>query len=141
MISYWKTVKDVNNPTEETTIDIFIDRVKNGYWRELIAPIRNEKDKEKQKPFKAKLPAVTIGGSFKERNEKSLLSHSGFMCVVSPSVDLHIAIGIGGNDIGAVHADTHCVVVTLDHTIVVHCTSVRIGRGLTLVLATLIHVT
>ena len=81
MISYWKTVKDVNNPTEETTIDIFIDRVKNGYWRELIAPIRNEKDKEKQKPFKAKLPAVTIGGSFKERNEKSLLSHSGFMCV------------------------------------------------------------
>lgn len=81
MISYWSSVKAVENPTEETTIDVFIDRVKNGYWREMIAPIRLIKDKESQKPLKNKLPAVTIGGSFKERNEKSLLVHSGFMCV------------------------------------------------------------
>jgi predicted P-loop ATPase len=81
MISYWTTVKDTKNPTEETSIDVFIDRVKNGYWREMIAPIRLESDKEKQKPLKNKLPAVTIGGSFNERNEKSLLKHSGYMCV------------------------------------------------------------
>lgn len=81
MISYWSSVKAVENPTEETTIDVFIDRVKNGYWREMIAPIRLIKDKESQKPLKNKLPAVTIGGAFKERKEKSLLVHSGFMCV------------------------------------------------------------
>ena len=81
MISYWSSVKAVENPTEETTIDIFIDRVKNGYWREMIAPIRLEKDKEKQKPLKNILPAVTIGGTFLKRNESGLLKHSGFMCV------------------------------------------------------------
>jgi len=81
MISYWQSVKSTKDSTEETTIDVFIDRVKNGYWREMIAPIRLESDKEKQKQLKYKLPAVTIGGTFKERNEKSLLNHSGFMCV------------------------------------------------------------
>lgn len=81
MISYWRLVSSVENPTEETTIDIFIDRVKNGYWRELIAPIRLESDKAKQKILKSKLPAVTIAGTFKYRNEASLLKHSGFMCV------------------------------------------------------------
>lgn len=81
MISYWKSVKSVDKDTERTTINIFIDRVKNGYWRETIEKVRSEEDKAKRDLIKRTLPAVTIGGVFNKREQNSLIEHSGFICI------------------------------------------------------------
>lgn len=82
MISYWSNVRHTKKDTERTSIDVFLERVKTGYWKEQVQIIRSEKDSARQKEMKsATLPAVTIGGVFSERKESGLESHSGYICI------------------------------------------------------------
>lgn len=68
-------------PLKQITIASFFEQVKDGEWKELVEKIRETPDKEKRSALKKKLPAVTISGTFKQRNESSLLNHSGFICI------------------------------------------------------------
>lgn len=63
------------------TITDFVHAVKFGTWKDLVLAIREEPVKEKRKPLKEKIPAVTISGVFHKRNEQKLISHSGFICI------------------------------------------------------------
>lgn len=79
-ISIYKTVKDQNS---DDTIEIsdFLEGVRTGRWQDYIIPIRAEKDKEKIRKLKLKIPAVTISGTFEERKDSSIIKHSGFMAI------------------------------------------------------------
>lgn len=81
MISYWTTVKNVKKDFERTTVDEFLERVQSGYWKEHVELIRSEENKDRRKKHKETLPAVTIAGVFKNRNENGLENHSGFICI------------------------------------------------------------
>ena len=67
--------------TESLSIKEFLNGIKYGKWQGLVEPIRIEKDKEKRDKLKTKLPAVTVGGLFKERLQDEIIEHSGFICV------------------------------------------------------------
>ncbi len=66
---------------EKTSIDVFLDRVKNGFWKHEVERIRNEKDEIKRKSLKKAMPCVTISGTFSERKESGLIKHSSFICI------------------------------------------------------------
>ena len=68
---------------EDITIDDFLNRVKYGTWKADAEKIRSITDKDKQKEAKKKINAVSISGTFpnKSRNEASIISHSGYLCV------------------------------------------------------------
>lgn len=63
------------------TMDDFLNGIKYGKWKDLVEPIRTQKDKDLRDKLKKDLPAVTVGGIFKERSEDELVEHSGFICV------------------------------------------------------------
>ena len=48
-INYWKNPMTVNEPTETTTIDVFLERVKNGFWKHEVEKVRSEQNNEKRK--------------------------------------------------------------------------------------------
>jgi hypothetical protein len=59
----------------------FLSYIKDGKWKHLVEPIRNEVDKTKRNSLKRNLPSVTIAGVFKEREQDKLITHSGFICI------------------------------------------------------------
>jgi predicted P-loop ATPase len=81
MISYWRGVTAIDKDIERTSVDDLLDRIKSGYWKEQVELVRSEQDNERKKVIKKTLPAVTIGGVFNKRNELSLETHSGFICI------------------------------------------------------------
>lgn len=80
-ISYWKNPMETKKEIENTSIDVFLDRVKNGFWKHEVELIRNEKDETKRKALKKAMPCVTISGVFSERKEMGLIKHSSFICI------------------------------------------------------------
>ncbi len=46
-----------------------------------ITELRKSEDKKDRDDIKAKLPAVTVSGTFSERKNTGLINHSGFICV------------------------------------------------------------
>ena len=66
---------------EVISVDDFLNKIKYGEWKNIIQPIRKEKDHKKRSQLKRSLPAVTFSGVFKERRQDLLLNHSGFICV------------------------------------------------------------
>jgi predicted P-loop ATPase len=80
-INYWENPMSTKKPIETTTIDVFLDRVKNGYWKHEAEKIRTEKNEEKRKALKKSMPCVTVSGIFRERKESELTKHSGFICI------------------------------------------------------------
>lgn len=79
-ISIYKTVKDQSS---DDTIEIsdFLEGVRIGKWQDYIIPIRAEKDKEKIRKLKLRIPAVTISGTFEERKDSAMKKHSGFLAI------------------------------------------------------------
>lgn len=80
-ISYWKNPMETKKEIENTSIDVFLERVKNGFWKHDVELIRNEQDELKRKTQKKAMPCVTISGIFSERKESGLIKHSGFICI------------------------------------------------------------
>lgn len=74
-------------PASNLDIAEFLQAVKFGKWKKQVEAVRAEPEKEVRTRLKSKLPAVTISGTFTERQESSLVTHSGF-----------IAIDIDGNN-------------------------------------------
>jgi len=54
-----------------------LNRIKTGASKELIYKIRSTNDKD----LKMQLPSILFSGEFSYRNAKSLINHSGFICL------------------------------------------------------------
>jgi hypothetical protein len=70
--------------THDVNIHSFLGGVKEGKWREPVQQIRQAfatEGKKAANPLKEKLPAITISGRFRERNDAAIEMHSGLLCV------------------------------------------------------------
>ena len=74
-------------PLEDTTIDLFLSRVKHGAWSSEVKAIRNEPNAEIQSELKKKLPCFSISGTFEKRGVEGLLEHSGFISMDFDKLD------------------------------------------------------
>jgi hypothetical protein len=79
-ISLFKSYYDTA-PIQSIRFEDFCLVVIEGEYQSEINIIRQEKNKSKRDELKAKLPAVTISGTFKERTRDCQLSHSGMICL------------------------------------------------------------
>ena len=66
-VEYSVVLKQISSPKEE--------------FVELIKSIRTEKNKDKKTSLKKKLPCILFSGEFAERNDRSMVSHSGLAVV------------------------------------------------------------
>jgi P4 family phage/plasmid primase-like protien len=81
-VSGVKLVRDT--VTHDVNIHSFLGGVKEGRWREPVQQIRQAfaaGGKKAANPLKEKLPAITISGRFRERNDAAIEMHSGLLCV------------------------------------------------------------
>ena len=60
---------------------MFLERIKDGYWQDIVLPIRTITDKEARAVAKQKAPSVTISGTFSSREDKGLTKPSGFIAI------------------------------------------------------------
>lgn len=74
--SYYET-----DPWASLSILDFASNVIVCDYKAEIAELRKAEDKETRDKIKAQLPAVTVSGVFRERNNEGLIRHSGFVCV------------------------------------------------------------
>lgn len=68
-------------PSSELTVDEFLSSIKFGKWKAEVESVRNEPNPDKRKILKQSVTGVTISGTFTQRNESSIISHSGFICI------------------------------------------------------------
>ena len=88
-ISIFKNVRDTSNPFHKS-IEYALKRIKEGNSKELVDQIRLlPKDKANQ--LKQKLPSVCFQGTFKYRNDASIIQHSGFIILDFDNIDNPIA--------------------------------------------------
>lgn len=69
------------------TVETALDRIRHGQSKALIQRIRSTTDKVLQGELKKGLPCILFSGEFKARNDKDLLSHSGFICLDFDKLD------------------------------------------------------
>ena len=79
-ITIYKNIYQVSSPIYKQ-LDVILKRIKMGESKSLIKKIRLEKDKTKRNRLKTNLPAICFSGIFKKRNDKSILEHSGIICL------------------------------------------------------------
>jgi uncharacterized protein YneR len=58
-----------------------LERIKKGVSKETIFWAREAKTKDEYDARKSKLPCITFGGTFKQRNKKGLIEHSGLSVI------------------------------------------------------------
>jgi hypothetical protein len=79
-ITLFKSLFDSKETAFILSIEDVYQRIKEGIGiKELISEIRTEKDKDKRDSLKKKLKAILFAGEFSQRNNASLVEHSGFM--------------------------------------------------------------
>jgi len=79
-VTIFKNIKETQAPFH-LPIGVILDRIKDGKSKELVKSIRAEKDKNRRAELKQQLPAVCFSGTFNKRNDKSILEHSGLICL------------------------------------------------------------
>lgn len=68
---------DPKSPKFERHINHILNRIKTGASKELVLKIRATKQDE----LKKELPSILFSGQFSYRNDKSIIQHSGFICL------------------------------------------------------------
>ena len=75
MISIYKSVLETN-PVENSTIQEYLERVKNGYWQDTVIDVRAGRKK------KDNAECVTLSGVFhNDKKAANLVEHSGVICI------------------------------------------------------------
>jgi hypothetical protein len=72
---------DHKRSKETIPLDIFLENIRNGFWQDLVLPIRAIEDKKLRTVEKEKVPMVTISGTFLERKDDALIQHSGYIAI------------------------------------------------------------
>ena len=62
-------------------VDVVLQRIKEGATKDLVKRIRAERNKTERNELKKGLPAICFSGVFNKRNDKSLVQHSGIICL------------------------------------------------------------
>ena len=79
-VTIFKNIKETSTPFYRE-VSVVLDRIKNGASKELVKSIRLEKDKSQRNEIKKNLPAICFSGIFTKRNDNSINSHSGLICL------------------------------------------------------------
>lgn len=77
-VSIYKKSADAASKTVEE-ITAILSGIKSGRWQDLCLPIMKEKDEDKRRILKRKIPGYTISGTFSYRNTKNLIQHTGLI--------------------------------------------------------------
>ena len=77
-ITIFPDVFTTTNPKYTILSDI-IERIKNGNSRELVGKIRSCTSKAEKENLKKELPSICFSGIFTQRNNASLVRHSGYV--------------------------------------------------------------
>lgn len=80
IVTIFSNINDTKKP-HWRNIEFVLERIRTGKSKTLIDLIRVEPDKDKRNLIKKQLASVCFSGKFKERNNNSLLDHSGFICL------------------------------------------------------------
>lgn len=78
MITVFNNFSNIKKP-KYCSIDAVLDSIKKCTIQNQLNEIRIEKDEKKKKELKKMLPCILFSGKFKERNDKSIVEHSGFV--------------------------------------------------------------
>jgi len=73
-------------PTQHLSFEDYIFKIRDGFWQSVVEKLRSKKDEKSFKNYKKTLPALTISGDFKTRDNniaitKRLRAHSGLICL------------------------------------------------------------
>ena len=79
-VTIFKNIRETETPFYRS-IDTILLRIKEGKSMDLVKSIRSEKDKSERNELKKLLPAVCFSGEFTKRADKSIVNHSGFICL------------------------------------------------------------
>ena len=85
-VSQFKSCFDTA-PLLNKDVGYFLDRIRNGKHKELIAEIRATSNKESRNQLKVKLPIVLFAGVFSKRSKKDLKTPSGLIILDFDGVD------------------------------------------------------
>ena len=85
-VSGFKNAKN-SNPVGNFLIDDIFAGIKDGKFRGKVEQLRSIEDKNAYAEAKTNLPSVTISGTFSQRNNKSLIKHSGLICLDIDNLD------------------------------------------------------
>ena len=69
------------------SVAVALNRIKTGKSKDKVLEIRNQIDKERSSRLKANLPSICFSGEFKEREDKKIIKHSGFICLDFDAID------------------------------------------------------
>lgn len=81
-VSIFKQINDVSNPFNKS-VEYALNRIKNGKSKEIIQQLRKLNKPE----LKRHLPYVCFNGTFKYRNDASIVEHSGLMILDFDKLD------------------------------------------------------
>lgn len=86
MITIFKNI--YNKEPKYITVELALERIKNGRSKLMVEEIRNTLDKEKADTLKRNLPSVCFSGKFAaNRQDVDLIQHSGFIVLDFDNVD------------------------------------------------------
>src|SRR3990167_6824853 len=77
-ISIFSHVKETEKPFTITALDA-IERIKTGKHKNEITKIRNSSDEKQIRASKANLPCICFSGTFRQRTDVMIISHSGLV--------------------------------------------------------------
>lgn len=81
-ISFYSSIgSEELSSTKTIPLDIFLDNIKDGVYQDAVLAIRTISNKKAREEAKKRLPAVTIAGQFKHRDDNSIIQHSGFLAM------------------------------------------------------------
>ena len=80
-VSLFQNIKNTTPKVASKCIFKVFDSIKNGDFKNTVAKIRIETDKEKRNELKSKLYYVTFCGTFSTRGNDNLKKHSGLACL------------------------------------------------------------
>ena len=85
-VSGFKNAKNAN-PVGDFFMDDILAGIKEGKFREKVEQLRSIKDKKAYDEAKTNCPSVTVSGTFSQRSNKSLIKHSGVICLDLDNLD------------------------------------------------------
>ena len=79
-VTIFANIKETKKPYF-VSVGKLLRRISTGTSKDLIERIRSEKNKEIRNQYKSMLPSALFSGTFKQRNNNSLMDHSGLICL------------------------------------------------------------
>jgi len=80
MVTIFKDINEIETPFYRD-IESVLHRIRIGKSRDIVDRIRKEFDKDERNLIKKTLPSICFSGEFSRREDKDIISHSGYICL------------------------------------------------------------